>query len=173
MKKWKLDLGKKSKPVEVYRKEAVEGIKAKVDRMQLSFLARPKLSSGEFLDPRLPVNLTGLNDVQLGKLYGEFCIMAQYAQLQLALKGVDRAVAKQAERMTRAEVQLVRTGTVADKAAKVEIDARVQERSLATLVGENVEVLTDAFLQVYIIGRDACSREMSRRQWVTKEHNPR
>lgn len=180
--KWKISKKKKSISTGAkqrsdvasdYVGEALARVKLNMGPLQLPYIRRPAIgSSDELLNPRLPINLTSLNDVQLGRLHGEFCLMAQYVQLQMAVKAVEKATAQKAEKITRAESLLRRSGTVADKAAQVEIDPRVLARSLSSLVGENVEKLSEAFFEVFLIGRDACSREMSRRQWISKESNP-
>lgn len=151
--------------------EAATAIKAAFNKMGIDLLRRPVGRSGEPLSPTLPSDLTTLNDVQLGRLFGEFCTMAQYAQQRLAVHAVARSVKEAAQKFLRSETRLRQTGTVADKSARVDTDPRVRDRAVAVLVDEGVETLTLAVLESYIIGRDALSREQTRRQTVFREYS--
>ena len=143
----------------------------KFRRMGLPLPRRPKDRDGKDLNPQLPTDLTALNDAQLGKVYGEFCVMAQYAQTRLAVHSVTKSVQEAARRYAAAETRLRKEGTVADKASQAEVDPRVRARAVAVLVGESVETLTQAVLEGYLIGRDALSREMTRRSWAFERKN--
>lgn len=158
---------------EAIETKAVQEIKQKLDRMQIRLPARPLLESGEPLNPQLPPDLTYLTDTALGKLFSEFCCMAQYAQLQLAVKSVETSVRKRIEKVTRAESRLTKEGTVGEQEAQVDIDPVVREASFHVLVNEGTETMTNAMLQGYMIGRDACSRELTRRSWTLKEPGAR
>lgn len=144
-------------------REALSRMYARLEQMQIRLPDRPLGKSGEPLNPQLPYDLTSLNDVKLGQLYSEFCTMAQYAQMHTAITTVEKAIAKQREKFMRAKVRLQKEGTVPDKEAQVEVDSSVRKRVVATLTGEGIETLTQSMLQGYLIGRDAISREMTRR----------
>lgn len=148
--------------------EAAKMIDARMKRMQLRIPKRP-MKDGKPLRPRLPADLTALNDVQIGKLYTEFCTMAQWCTLLLAVKAVEKAVAETSEKFARAEIRMGQEGTVADKNAMEELDTSVRARTLKTLAGKGTELLTNAFFQSYIIGRDAISRELTRRMGLAQE----
>lgn len=172
---WKLNVKKSSRgEVEQRRNAGDDGtlaeIRRRFDQMQMPFLKRPLGSSGKELNPKLPSDLTLLSDTRLGALFGEFCIMTQFAKQQLAAKRVQRAGAKVAEKYARAETRLRKEGSVPDKDAQVEVDRRVRSRAMEVLVTEGVETLTEAMLDAYIVGRDALSREMTRR-FSTEERN--
>lgn len=125
---------------------------------------RPKEAGGIPLNPVLPSDLTLLDDVELGRLFSEFACMAQYVKLRLAVKAVMFSYAKRGEKIVRAKTRLEKSGTVEDKSAKVEVDPRVREASFQTLVSEGADSLTDAVMECYLIGRDMCNREQTRRQ---------
>lgn len=127
---------------------------------------RPQVEQGGFIDPVLPPDITKLSDLQLGQLYGEFCAMAQYVGPRAAIKAMATASARRTDKIIRARSHLKQTGTVGDKAAQVEVDADVLQSSYALAVAENEEVLVQAMLETYVIGREALSRELTRRQKV-------
>lgn len=153
--------------------ESVVGrVQEKLAAMQLTVPERPRKKDGSLLDPQLPPDLTTLNDVQIGRLFTQFCLMAQYVQLQLAVWTVEKTVAKQAEKYVRAETRLRKDGTVSERDAATEVDKRVRDRTMKTLTSEGVETMTNAMMQRYIIGRDAISREMTRRSWMMRDPSP-
>lgn len=152
---------------------ALDVIKKRLERLQLGLPERPCGPSGDPLDPKLPSDLTSLNDIKLGKLYGQFCQMSQYAQLHLAIYSVQKSVYRQAEKYLRARSHLQQEGTVADKSASVECDKRVREMTMKSLVEQGTEDLTQAMLASFLIGRDACSRELTRRQITLERRNER
>ena len=140
---------------------------AKLDELELHALKRPvDRKTGEPLEARLPSDLTALSDEQLGRRYTDFCRMAQYTQQRLAILGVEKAIAKTKDRYARAETRLLQTGPAADKLAKVEVDELVRERGIDLLTAEGVERITHALFESYVIGKDACSRELTRRMAV-------
>lgn len=146
----------------------LDTMRARLDSMQVRVPRRPKNADGGLLEPRLPTDITALSPEGLGKLYNEFSCMAQYAQFQLALRSVEHAVTKRVDRLTKARVRLEKAGTNDDKAAKVEVDPRSRKSSLEQLTSEGEERLTQAVLDVYLIGKDTCSREMTRRLGMMK-----
>lgn len=156
-------------PPRMVEQNTLQEIRRKFDKMQLRLPARPLSGSGEPLNPQLPADLTVLTDIKLGQLFSEFCCMAQYAQLQLAIKAVETSAKKRLERVVRAQSRLTKEGTVGEQEAQVEIDPSVRDAAFHTLVQEGTESMTNAMLQGYMIGRDACSRELTRRQWTIKD----
>lgn len=150
------------------KKVLEERVRAEVDRrldqMKLPRPRRPLNEEGKPLNPKLPQDLTALDDLQLGHLYTQFSRMAQYAQLQLAFFGVERGVHRQMEKRMRAEFRLQQEGTVSDKNDAVEANKDIQAVQELASVGEYSEQLTQGYLHQYAIGREACSRELTRRQ---------
>ena len=138
-------------------------LKSRLRKMKIRMQPRPRNSDGEYLNPVLPSDLTALNDEELGRLYGHFCLMVQWVQLRLAFQGVRRAITERAEKYIRAKTWLVKSGTVGDKEAQVEVDTAVQEKSLKALTESASEILQNQIMQGYLIGKDACSREVTRR----------
>lgn len=144
----------------------LEQISVEVKKAKFSIPSRPKNADGSNLDPMLPCDLSIISSEELGKLHGQFACMAQYAKLRLAIRSVYKAISKRQDKITRAMVRLEKSGHDGDKTAKTEIDPRIIKVSLDLLKDEGIEACMDAFLESYIIGRDACSREMSRRDMV-------
>jgi len=136
----------------------------KTSRLQMP--ERPKNEDGSDMNPMLPYDISIISSEELGKLYGQFACMCQYAKIRLAVRSVRKAISKRRDKMVRATVRLEKNGHDGDKTAKTEIDPRTTEVSLALLTEEGTELLMDAALESYLIGRDACSREMSRRDMV-------
>ena len=159
--KWRVHT--KKKPRTYPEKEVLHELSRRVKKLRLRLFPRPLDRKGEPLNPRLPPDLTMLNDIQLGRLYTEFCAVAQWIQVRKAIYTVERAIAKQIERRVRAEIRLSKSGTVSDKNDQTDADRVVQEWGIEVLKTEGTEVLTDAVFQGYLIGKDACSRELSRR----------
>lgn len=144
-------------------REVFDRIDSKFKSLGLTVPRRPKTLDGEDLNPELPADLTALTDQELGRLHGEFACMAQYIQLRLAQRSVETSVYKSEERKLRAKVRLEKTGTNPDKEAKAEVDPRVRELGFHYLVAEGAQTMTDAAMSAFLIGRDATSREMTRR----------
>lgn len=145
------------------REVVLQQLRDRLKQMRVKAPRRPRAEDGSKLDPLLPPDVTAITDEELGRLQGEFALMAQYAQFQVALRSIEHAIAKRGDRFTRARVRMEKTGAQADKAAKVEVDPRTRAISFELLVGESQETLTEAVLQGFVIGRDLCSREQTRR----------
>lgn len=144
--------------------EVLDAIRHQLKRMKLRAPPRPRDEDGKLLDPIIPADITQLTDERLGQLQSEFAAMAQYTQMQLALRAVEHAIAKRNDRIMRARVRLEKSGTNDDKAAKTDVDSRAKKTTQMLLVAESAERLTQAVHDGYIIGRDLCSREQTRRQ---------
>ncbi len=145
--------------------EILAALHEQLKEMQVKMPERPLNRQGEPLDPQLPFDLTKLNDERLSKLFGEFCRMAQYAKLHLAMFAVKKAITKRQDKIARAEAQLLtQGGSVKDKAARIELDKNVHRASMNALKADGVEALTEAMFEGYLIGRDCLSREQTRRQ---------
>lgn len=138
-------------------------------RLNLRTIPRPSTKDGKPIFPTLPNDLTTLDDHQLGRLYTQFAAMASYVQLELAVVAVERAAVKHVERRLRAERRVVSDGTnIPDRDAEVENDSRVREWALEGTKAEALEMMLTSTLQSYLIGRDATSREQTRRQNETR-----
>lgn len=144
---------------------------AGLEAAQLYGVPRPVTTDGSLLNPRLPPDLTVLNDIMLAKLFSEFACMAQYAKLHLARMAVMAAEAKRNEKLVRAKIRLEKSGQVGDRDAKTEIDPKTVEASFNTHVASGTFDLSEAVMEGYLIGRDACSREQTRRQNIFEKSN--
>lgn len=144
--------------------QAVEMAKARLKAASLRMMNRPVDEDKKPLDPRLPENITYLSSEELGNLFAQFAIMSQYTIQVVAIAAVERAARARIDKFTRARAHLQKTGTIADKAAKVEVDQAVRQTGFELLKGDSTTTLTEALLNSYVIGRDTCSREMTRRQ---------
>lgn len=147
----------------VEERAALDAIKTRVEKLGLRYPPRPVDEDGAPLHPALPVDLTLLTDEALGRLYGQFCLMAQYAQMHLAIRSVEASVRKRVDKVTRSEVRLRTEGTVGEQEAQVETNPAVRKSTYDLLVGEGTETMINALLQGYLIGKDALSREITRR----------
>ncbi len=143
------------------------------DRLKIKVIDRPLGKDGLVLDPVLPRDLTQLNDTKLGVLYSEFSLMAQYVQLQIALLAVDKAVDQRRLKVDRARVALEKKGRVIDVAPLTEVDPRTRAAEFRALVSEGQHTLSKAAMEVYVIGRETCSREMTRRGLTRDDPVPR
>ena len=160
----KITLAKKAaQPKDEGASEALATIQRKYGKMQLRQVPRPVGISGNVMNPVLPADLTVLNDVQLGRLYGEFAAMAQYAQLQLAIHGVTAAVSRRDEKIVRAKARLRAECSRDDKPSFIEVQDQVKKATLDLVVCEGVAELTRAVFEGFLVGRDALSRELTRR----------
>jgi hypothetical protein len=143
--------------------EVLELLRERLQKMRLRVPRRPKDIDGNPLDPQMPADITMLNDEQLGRLHGEFAAMVSYVYGQLGLRAVEHSISKRADKLMRAQVRLGKSGTVEDKAASTETDSRTRAVSELLLVAEATERLTQAIHDGYLVGRDLCSRDMTRR----------
>lgn len=137
--------------------------KARLKAARIRMMTRPLADDGTPLDPKLPNNVTEITSEELGDIHSQFAIMTQYAIQITAIADIERAARARIDKFTRAKTHLFKTGTVQDKAAKVETDPAVQKSSFETLKSDSTHVLTRAMLDSYLTGRDLCSREMTRR----------
>jgi hypothetical protein len=149
---------------EPQEQDVMKAVDDRFQRLDILPIPRPVDADGAHLNPRLPSDLTVLNDIQLARLYSEFCAMAQYVQRHMARLDVERADTKRLEKTMRARVRLEKSGQVGDKDAKVEVDPKTVEAAFKAQVAYGTSVLTEAVMEGYILGKDACSREQTRRQ---------
>lgn len=124
---------------------------------------RPLDVHGNPLEPQLPRDLTALNDAQLGTLWTQFCAMVQWSKGVLTEKAVEAAELARREKIVRAKVFLLATGNREEKAAKVETHPDVQDVTAALFMAVSVERLAGAVHEGYLVGKEAVSREVTRR----------
>lgn len=121
-------------------------------------------SSKRTINPRLPEDLTALGDRELGKLAGQMTAMGQWLEEQLALADIEHTAHEAHLEQLKARVRLEVTGTVPDKAAKVEADPRVIAAVNETFLKEATFKLLRAKLRGYDKAYTALSREQTRRE---------
>lgn len=114
-------------------------------------------------DPRLPGDLSNLNDAQLGKLWTEYSAMVQWAKGVCANAEVEAAEVKRREKIVRAKAFLSAEGSREERAAQVETDPEVQRLSGEVMTLDGIATLATALFDGYMIGKDAVSRELTRR----------
>lgn len=125
---------------------------------------RPKDVDGRPLEPRIPNNLVMLKDQQVGQLHADFCAMLQYTHRKLAAATADVWLWRKEVKITRAKAHvLIGRGTSGDKSAEVESNPKVMELEEALVAAEMQERLLQGVLDGYLSGKEATSREMTRR----------
>ena len=150
-------------------KQAIKEVYQFRKSLKIAEPKRPLDTDGARLEPVLPPDLTALSDEELGMLHGQYASMAQYATHHLAVVALRRAVCATVERRLKALARIRGKGKHYEKAAQAEIQEEVQDAVDALLVEENSHTLTEAILQGYLIGRDATSREMTRRYNLVRD----
>jgi hypothetical protein len=147
------------------KEKAAKNLEERLKEMKLSLPPPPTV-----LNPQLPKDITAVSDRDLGRLYGEFASMAMYVGPRVALQAMQAAVDKRSDKVCRSLSHLKQIGTVADKSAMVECDATVVRTSQALLVSESTHGVTEALYNGILVGRDALSREITRRQGERERH---
>lgn len=142
----------------------VERARARVHAAGLTAWRRPAGPDGRALEPRLPPDLTALTDQAVGRLWTEFCAFVQFAKGVHALHAVEAAEAARADRLLRARVYLEQDATSREaRAAAAEADPRVAASGEALAVADATRELSYAVYEGANVGREAVSREMTRR----------
>jgi hypothetical protein len=133
--------------------------------MNLHQINRPVDEKGDFLDPVLPTDMTqrGLNDDELGVLYTQFCAMAQWVGFQYAVTSRVRAHLEVEYKRVRSRAFLAKLGNREEKAAKADTDPQVMRAENDLIAAQDVEGLTYPVLNAFLIGKEATSREITRR----------
>ena len=132
--------------------------------LRLSKVERPLYEDGEPMSPVLPPDLSAITDEALGSLYTEFCAMAQWVGFQVALSSVVRARLEIVAKRVRSRVYLNQSGNREERAAKADTDPQVTSTEDELLLAQNLEALAFPVLNSYLIGKEATSREITRRQ---------
>jgi hypothetical protein len=141
-----------------------ESLIQKLQRLNLNRVSRPVYEDGDPMDPQLPPDLTQLTDDALGSLYTEFCAMAQWVGFQHSVSSVSRARLEVAAKRIRSRVYLAQSGNREEKAALTDVNPEVRSIEDQLLLAQNLEMLAFPVLNSYLIGKEATSREMTRRQ---------
>jgi hypothetical protein len=154
----------KVEAVEPTQEDDFEPLIQRLERLSLSRVSRPVYEDGTPMDPQLPPDLTRLTDDALGSLYTEFCAMAQWVGFQHSVSSVARARLEIAAKRARSRVYLMQSGNREEKAALTDVNPEVRSTEDQLLLAQNLEMLAFPVLNSYLIGKEATSREMTRRQ---------
>lgn len=114
-------------------------------------------------DPKLPEDITKVDDHELGRLLGQFSAMIQYLEERVALADISSTDKDTVLDALKAEVRLLATGTVPDKTAIVLTHPTVIEALLQSLQASAVVKLLKSRMSGYERAYGAISREISRR----------
>ena len=158
-----MKLKKKAPPPRRKLFDAAAAVSEQVRAMRLSKPDRPVTKDGEILEPRLPHDLTVLKDQDLGRLYSEFSVMMAYCQACLGWVESQKILDRRSARITRSMAKVSHKGKVALLEASVDLDEETLTKEDASTVSDAVAVITNAYFKSQEVGRDGCSREMTRR----------
>lgn len=124
---------------------------------------RPLEEDGSPMDPRLPPDITRVTDEELFRLYGQFCAMAQWVGFQLGIVQTQKLISEQERERLKSRLWLAETGNREDRKAKVDSNADFQRAENEALVKAALEGMTYPVFNGYLIGKEATSRELTRR----------
>ncbi len=141
-----------------FRQQAIADTK----KARLRLLKRP-LDGEAPIEPILPADITRLHNKELGKLYGQFCAMASYAHTQAALASIDWTYKMTVARFAKAKFLITATGKVTDKRLAMEADPEFQKYISEEAQAETTATLLQSVYEGYVLGKEATSREISRR----------
>jgi hypothetical protein len=138
---------------------------ARLKRAQLRLPRHPVNVDGSYAEPDLPPDITALAPQELGTLHGQLAAMAAYAGAASALAAVDLVDKQRALRTEKARAHLLaRTQKTQDeRRAQVELTERVQLLAEQECVAQATRDLMQSVYDGYIVRKEACSREMTRR----------
>ena len=140
--------------------------------LRMSKPDRPVMPDGDPLEPRVPHDLTLLTDVALGRLHSEFACMQQYAQACLGWIEAQKILDRRAARLTRAEGKVSYSGKATLMEAVVDLEPKTRAKEDQSIVSDAVATITTAMMRSMEIGKDACSREMTRRIAMREQNTP-
>jgi hypothetical protein len=146
--------------------DRVKSLVKKLEVLRLRPIDRPTFSDGSPMEAALPPDLTIITDEELGELYTQFCAMAQWVGFQYAVAQRTRAQLEILAKRVRSRSYLSQHGNREEKAARSDIDPVVVSSEDELQVAADIEGLTYPVLNAYLIGKEATSREITRRQGV-------
>lgn len=143
--------------------ERLEALLAKLETWRIKPIERPTYPDGEELNPVLPSDLTKLLDVEIGALYTEFCSMVSWVGYRHGLASVLVAKLEAEKNRTFSRSFLRQVGNREEKKAKADVDPEVTEIEDDFLLAQSMATLLYPILQGYVTGKEAVSREITRR----------
>lgn len=146
-------------------------VRKRMEQVRMSRWAKPCGPDKIDLDPKLPHDLTAINEHQLGMLWTQFCAMVQWSKMVATDFAVDAAEAKMVDRRLRAKafLQTKGDGSREERAAMVETEDLVVQSVNHLFYCEALRDLSLAVYEGYLTGKEAISREITRRQSL-EEH---
>lgn len=134
-----------------------------------AFLKRPRDVKENALDPILPPDITVIHDRELGKLYGQFCAMAAYAHVKATLAHIDHIQYESVYEFSKTKEFLKQNDkTVTMKREKAKDASHVEQAAKKYLEAQAKHLLMESVLEGYQLGKEGCSREMSRRMGLNE-----
>lgn len=144
------------------------GRRFKQDAVRLP--GRPLAETGDALEPRLPYDVTRLNDHELMRLFNSYVRVLQWAGVQHAKSAVEAAEYRRQEKIMRAKKFLVAGGNRETRSAEVETNPQVIEVGMKAGVAESMREILYALKEGYLEGKAVISRELTRRVELERGH---
>jgi hypothetical protein len=134
------------------------------DELALQLPDKPVDIDGSPLQPKLPADITRMSNDQLGKVYGQFVAVAQYADTQLGLIDIDSTDQSYGHLIEEAKHGLTVDGDNKDERAfNLRLNVWVKRKKEISLERRARMTLLEALIKGYDRAISALSREMSRR----------
>ncbi len=139
-------------------------VRGYLDKLDLEIPERPVDDKQRPLTPRLPVDITRVSLEEIGRLYGQFIAMAQYASAQLGLVDVDHIESDYEAEQAEARYGLVADGNNAtERKYNTQLHPGLMSKAEIKLEKKARKVMLTALVEGYRKSADCLSREMSRR----------
>lgn len=124
----------------------------------------PTTEDGEFLQPKMPDDLSKATPERLGRLMSQLVACANYASYIAAIDDVAATLAENRLEFVTAQVRMQKSGNSTVRRDKARNDPRVRDANRDYLTAMAKNKLTASLLESYERQIAAVSREISRRQ---------
>jgi hypothetical protein len=149
----------------MYRSPAVLSALDFVASIALPIPDKPVDEQGVALNPKLPPDITKLSNDALGRLYGQFTAVAQYAEAHASLTDIESTDEEYVYEIGEAREGLSVEGENKEKRVfALRLSQLVQDKKQKALAKRARKVLVAGLLRGYEKAIAALSREQSRRQ---------
>lgn len=135
-----------------------------LEKLKIPRIHRPLDEEGGELAPVLPASLQQLEDEQLTQLYTSFCAMTQWMGVIAARVSAHRAKLEMDLKRLRSRIFISSGGNRELKAAAVDVHPDVVALEEQFLIAQAMEGTVQATFSAYITGKEATSRDFTRRQ---------
>lgn len=145
-------------------------VESKAEKLELRI---PKKPAEE--EPILPSRISDLSDENLGNLHATFVGWFQYCAVQLALVDIDSTCANRVREFTESQIMLGETiyekyeGKSTLLKAYARVHPKAQRIIFETELARSLKVFLQAKLDGLEAGKEACSREITRRDQELKK----